>query len=321
MIENQRQQCVNNKTIKITCIVPVHDEEESIDQFLRQLRKKLNGLTQQGDIIVVDDGSQDATLQQLKQATHHIKIISFSRNFGKEAALTAGLIHATGDVVVLIDADFQHPLDVIDEFIKKWAEGFDMVYGVRISREDETAVKRFTSRIFYRLMSLITKVKIPPHAGDFRLMDRKVVNAMNQLPERERFMKGLYAWVGFSSSAVPFTVQVRQSGKSSWRYRNLIELALVGITSFSNIPLRFWSFLGFVVSFIAFIYGLIIVLDTMVFGVDVPGYATIVAAIMFFGGVQLLSVGILGEYIARIFNEVKSRPSYIISEILGFDDE
>lgn len=306
--------------VSISCVIPVHNEAENIATFLSELDNKLATITNKYEIILVDDGSQDDTIKIAEPHIHkyNLRILQFSRNFGKEAALTAGLAHATGDVCILIDADFQHPLATIDDFLAKWAEGYDMVYGIRQSRDDETLLKRLFSRLFYRLMTAITSVKIPPHAGDFRLLDKKAVIALNALPERERFMKGLYAWVGFNSIAVPFTVQARQAGKSSWRFGNLFELAIVGITSFSNVPLRVFSLLGLVISFASFIYGLIIVFDTLFTGIDVPGYATIVVAIMFFGGIQLLSVGILGEYISRIFSEVKQRPPYIIANKIGF---
>lgn len=319
-MSSDRTARLQQRQVSISCVVPVHNEAENITEFLPALSEKLSSFTNVYQIILVDDGSSDDTIKlALPLVTqHNVQILQFSRNFGKEAALTAGLAHATLDVCILIDADFQHPLATIDNFLASWAEGYDMIYGIRQSREDESFLKRQFSRLFYRLMLRITKVKIPPHAGDFRLLDKKAVAAMNALPERERFMKGLYAWIGFKSTEIPFTVQARQAGKSSWRFGNLLELAIVGITSFSNAPLRFFSLLGFVISFIAFIYGSIIVFDTLITGIDVPGYATIVVAMMFFGGIQLLSIGILGEYIARIFSEVKQRPSYIITNKIGF---
>ena len=321
--ETSRQQQLDNKTLAIHCVVPVHNEADNITAFLAELHKKLASITQNYRIILVDDGSSDNSVELASEylAQSHLQILSFSRNFGKEAALTAGLAHASGDVCIIIDADFQHPIDTIDQFLSRWVEGYDMVYGTRECRRNESFLKRSFSRLFYGLMSSITKVSIPANAGDFRLLDRKAVEAMNQLPERERFMKGLYAWIGFNRIAVPFTVQNRRSGISSFRFTHLFELALVGITSFSNIPLRVWSILGAIISFIAFVYGIMIVCDTLFTGVDIPGYATITVAIMFFGGIQLLSVGILGEYIARIFSEVKQRPTYVIAKKQGIDDE
>jgi glycosyltransferase involved in cell wall biosynthesis len=196
-----------------------------------------------------------------------------------------------------------------------------MVYGVRQNRDDESRIKRQLANLFYKLLGKLTKIKIPAHAGDFRLLDRRVVDVLNTMPEFNRFMKGLYAWVGFKTIGIPFKVNKRQKGKSSWRLGSLTELAITGITSFSDIPLRIWGVIGFMISVLAFAYGLYIVGDTLLFGADVPGYATIIVAIMFFGGIQLLSIGILGEYIARIFNEVKQRPPYLIAQKYGFDDE
>ncbi len=313
---------LQQRQVSIACVVPVHNEAGNIVAFLSELDKKLAVLAEQYEMIMVDDGSQDETvlLAQPMVARTKLRILQFSRNFGKEAALTAGLMQVRSEICILIDADFQHPLATIDAFLAQWAQGYDMVYGVRESRQDEALLKRWLSQIFYRLLKAITNVKIPPHAGDFRLLDRCVVKALNALPERERFMKGLYAWVGFRSIAVPFTVQARQSGKSSWHFNSLLELAIVGITSFSNIPLRVFSLLGFIISLVAFIYGSIIVFDTLITGIEVPGFATLAVAIMFFGGIQLLSIGILGEYVARIFNEVKQRPIYIVANKIGFND-
>jgi glycosyltransferase involved in cell wall biosynthesis len=279
-------------------------------------------VTPRFEIVVVDDGSTDTTVDQVLAFAqiHPIRLIKFSRNFGKETALTAGLEHSRGDVVIILDADFQHPLELIPVFLQKWSEGYDMVYGVRTNRDDETRIKRFLANCFYGFLSKITKTHIPYGAGDFRLLDRKVVNALNQCEERGRFMKGLYGWVGFKSVAVPFTVQKRIGGNSSWKLGRLTELALTGITLFSDVPLRVWSFIGFIVSLIAFFYALYITTITLIFGVDVPGFATIVVAVMFFGGIQLLSIGILGEYLARVFNEVKQRPKYIVESTFGFSD-
>jgi len=319
----ERAEFLQQKRVSISCVIPAHNEADNIVNFIHDLQQKLTTLTKIFEIIVVDDGSSDNTVELICPLLSNLplRILQLSRNFGKEAALTAGLAQVQSDVCILIDADFQHPLTTIDEFLEKWTQGYDMVYGTRRSRADESFLKRVFSRAFYRLMTCITKVKIPPNAGDFRLLDRKAVLALNALPERERFMKGLYAWIGFKSIAIPFSVQARKGGKSSWRFRNLLELAIIGITSFSNVPLRVSSFLGLIISLIAFLYGLMIVFKTLISGIDVPGYATIVVAIMFFGGIQLLSIGVLGEYIARIFNEVKQRPTYIIAHKLGFDKD
>lgn len=310
---------------QLTCIVPVYNEAENLLQFIPQLISECVKFAQKLDIIVVDDGSRDNTVMVLKQLQQHyaFTVLVFSRNFGKEAALTAGLSHVDpkSDATLLIDADFQHPLSCIKEFIQEWRNGCEMVYGVRLHRKDRPVVLRTLSTFFYKLIDRITPIEIPHDAGDFRLLDREVVCALNQLTERERFMKGLYAWVGFSKKAIGYLPEERAQGQSSWGFKKLIELAITGITSFSNLPLRMWSVIGAIISSLSLLYALLIILDTFVNGVDLPGYATITVAITFLGGVQLLSIGILGEYIARIFTEVKQRPPYIISRILTSRDE
>lgn len=314
----QRKNLIETKQVYISCIVPVFNEQSNIVKFINALEKELTAITNKFEIIIVDDGSKDKTLEKAESLVNpRIKILGLSRNFGKENALTAGLEYATGDVAILIDADFQHPFSMLTKFLKHWSEGYDMVYGVRKNRLNETILKRLFTKFFYILLKS-SNTNIPPDAGDFRLLDRKVIDAINSMDERNRFMKGIYAWVGFNSIAIPFDVAKRAAGKSTLNFGRLSELALTGITSFSNIPLRIWSLVGVIISLIAFIYGSYIVLKTLIFGIDVPGYATIVVTIMFFGGVQLLSVGILGEYLARIFEEVKHRPKYIVDKKIGF---
>lgn len=320
-MQAERQQRLQNKEIMISCIVPVYNEEANVIPFFTSLTAELQQLTHHFEIIAINDGSKDGSAQQLRLANQQlgIKVLQFSRNFGKELAITAGLEHAEGDVAIIMDSDFQHPFTTIVEFLKQWAAGYDMVYGVRTNREDETALKRFFANSFYKLMTFISQADIPPDAGDFRLLDKKVVTALNQSQERIRFMKGLYSWVGFTSIGIPFEVQERAAGKSSWRFFRLVDLAITGIVSFSDIPLRAWGFLGFGISCLAFLSILYIIINTLLFGSSVPGYATLLITIIFFGGIQLLSIGILGEYIARIFNEVKQRPKYLVAEKLGFD--
>jgi len=322
MQPKQRLLALHNKNLFISCVVPVFNEQDVIESFITQLQTALGALTSRYEIIVVDDGSRDQTIAKVQPFTKngHVKLLGLSRNFGKEVALTAGLEHAAGDVAVLLDADFQHPLEMLPTFLTHWANGYDMVYGVRTSRESESAIKRHFANFFYWLMQKITKIDMPNNAGDFRLMDRKVIVALKQFPERTRFMKGLYAWVGFNKIGVPFEVKERAAGKSSWRFSKLTELAITGITSFSDIPLRVWGLIGFFVSLIALIYAIYIVTVTLLFGADLPGFPTLVVAIMFLGGIQLLSIGILGEYIARIFTEVKQRPKYLLQIKEGFDE-
>jgi glycosyltransferase involved in cell wall biosynthesis len=304
----------------ISCVVPTHNEAENLKPFIAALKKQLQTISSTFEIIIVDDGSKDNTAQQAASLIDkNIKLLALSRNFGKENALTAGLEHCSGDVAILIDADFQHPIELIPTFIENWEQGYDMVYGVQSDRASETKLKRLFTKFFYGLIGKISKTEIPANAGDFRLLDRKIITALNAMPERSRFMKGLYTWVGFKSLAIPFAAPPRAAGKSSWSFLRLLDLAITGVTAFSDLPLRMWSAIGFIISLIAFILGLYIVIKTLIFGVDAPGYATIVVAITFFGGIQLLSIGILGEYIARIFNEVKQRPKYIISQKIGFE--
>lgn len=322
MLPIKRQQALKNKSVFISCIVPVFNEASNVEAFFSKLNACLSDLTHQFEIIVIDDGSKDNTVEKVLSlpSEYRVKLIGFSRNFGKETALTAGLEHCAGDVAIIMDADFQHPIEVLPEFMKHWAEGYQMVYGVRKNRKTESAIKRNLANLFYWLMAKITKIEIPNNAGDFRLLDKKVVQALNTFQERIRFMKGLYAWVGFKKIAVPFEVQERAAGKSSWGLGRLTELAITGITSFSDIPLRVWGIIGSIVSLISLIYAVYIVTVTLIFGADLPGFPSIIVAVMFLGGIQLLSIGILGEYIARIFTEVKQRPKYIVETRHGFEE-
>lgn len=317
-----RQTKLATKNINISCIVPVLNEEENIKKFISHLLEKLKSLTNKFEIIIVDDGSTDNTsfiVEELTQQNNSIKLIKLSRNFGKETALSAGLEHCLCDVAILIDADFQHPLNLIDEFINKWTLGYNMVYGVRKDRKDETIIKRAFTKVFYKLMIATSNMEMVADAGDFRLLDISVINALNSCEERTRFMKGLYAWVGHKSIGIPFNVEKRESGSSSWNFFKLTELAITGITSFSNLPLRVWSFFGLAISLISLLCVAFIIVKTLIIGIDVPGYASLIVTIVFFGGIQLFSIGILGEYISRIFHEVKRRPKYIIEKKLGFN--
>ncbi|BCA96637.1 glycosyl transferase family 2 [Legionella antarctica] len=308
---------------RISCVVPVYNEEALIAEFITALDKTLKGLAYPYEIVIVDDGSQDNTLAIIYQlrAMFPIRYIRFSRNFGKENALSAGLDHAQGDAVILLDGDFQHPLELLVEFIAKWEEGNEMVYAVRQNRADESWLKRTCAKAFYHLTSKINRINIPANAGDFRLLDRKIVNALQKLPERNRFMKGLYSWVGFKQIAIPFEVQPRKSGNSQWSFYSLLDLAITGITSFSAFPLRMIALGGMAVASIAMLYAIWIILSTFIFGIQTPGWATIVTTISFFGGLQLFALGVVGEYIGRVFDEVKHRPLYIIDEESSFNDQ
>ncbi|MCL9685474.1 glycosyltransferase family 2 protein [Legionella maioricensis] len=306
----------------ISCVVPVYNEEALIAEFVTALDKTLKELAYPYEIVIVDDGSRDNTLAIIYQLKSQfpIRYIRFSRNFGKEKALSAGLDHARGDAVILLDGDFQHPLELLAEFIAKWEEGNDMVYAVRQNRADESWLKRTCAKAFYQLTSKINRINIPANAGDFRLLDKKIVSALQKLPERNRFMKGLYSWVGFKQVAIPFEVQPRKSGTSQWNFYSLLDLAITGITSFSAFPLRMIALGGMGVASIAMLYAVWIILSTFIFGIQTPGWATIVTAISFFGGLQLFALGVVGEYIGRVFDEVKHRPLYIIDEESSFDD-
>lgn len=316
---NTRALRLKERKLFISCIVPVHNEEENIEPFVQALTTKISSLTDNFEIIIIDDGSKDNTAEiASKLCNQHNKLLSFSRNFGKEYALSAGIDHAQGDVAILIDADFQHPIETIDTFVQTWCQGFDMVYGVRDNRRSESLVKRYFTKAFYWFMKNLGEISVPANAGDFRLLDRKVIDALKNCQEQSRFMKGLYAWVGFNSKQVIYPIKDRKAGKSSWHFMRLADLALTGIISFSDLPLRIWSLVGLVVSLLSFLSAIYIILDTLVFGIRVPGYATILTAVVFFGGIQMLSIGILGEYISRIYREVKKRPRYIVEKKQGF---
>lgn len=306
----------------VSCVVPAYNEAEGIADFLGELCNYLRSLTGRFDVIVVDDGSADETGLRVIAASGGlpVRLVSLSRNFGKEAAISAGLDEANGDVVVVIDADFQQPIETIGEFLNRWQQGYDMVYGLRNDRQTDPPLRRFLSRCFYRLLSSGAAIDIPPDAGDFRLMDRKVVKALRRLPESDKFMKGLYNWVGFKKLAVPFDYGHRSHGSSKFNFKRLFELAMTGLTSFSSFPLRIWIGIGVIISMVSLLYAGGIFAMTLIKGTDVPGWATLAVGILFLGGMQLLSIGILGEYIARIFNEVKGRPNYIVAEKHGFNE-
>ena len=306
----------------ISCVVPAYNEAENIGLLLTGLTAQLAQLTDRWEVIVIDDGSRDATPAAMApwitaQAPPGVRYLRLSRNFGKEAALTAGIDRAGGDVVLLMDADLQHPASLVPEMVAAWQQGADMVCAARASRADESWPKRIGTAIFYRLVNHNSPVPIPVDAGDFRLMDRRVVDALKALPERNRFMKGLYAWVGFQNVIIPYVPAERHAGVSTFSLRSLSRLAFTGVTAFTNAPLRLWSGIGVVVALFALAFGLWIVVEYFIYGADVPGWATLVCGMMFFSGVQLLSIGILGEYVGRIFDEVKQRPVYLIGSEAG----
>lgn len=303
---------------RLSLVVPVFNEEHALVPFLSATLPTLEACAPELEILFVDDGSQDGTLPQLRKlaaSDSRIRYLAFSRNFGKEAALSAGIEHARGDAVVLIDADLQDPPELIATFIRHWRdEGYDMVYGVRQTRRADSTAKRQTAGWFYHIFNRVSETPIPTNAGDFRLLDRRVVEALRRLPERNRFMKGLYAWTGFRQLGVPYHRPARQVGSSKFHYWKLWNFALDGIFSFSTLPLRVWSYLGGVVALLAFCYIVVIITKVLLLGRDVPGYASLMTTVLFFGGMQLLSIGVLGEYLGRLVTESKRRPLYLIAE-------
>ena len=302
----------------VSIVAPCFNEADAVGAFAAAMFDVLGAADFDYELVFVDDGSTDDTrarLTALAQTQASIKVVVLSRNFGKEAALTAGLDHATGDAVVVIDVDLQDPPELILEFVAKWRDGFDVVYGKREDRTSDTTAKRVTAEGFYRLFNKISGVKIPENTGDYRLMDRRVVEAVKALPERSRFMKGLFAWAGYSSVGVSYVRPARTAGTSKFNFWRLWNFALDGVVSFSTAPLRVWSYVGAIVALLSFLYASFIVIRTLVTGVDVPGYASLLVFILFFGSVQLISVGVLGEYISRLFIEVKRRPIYLVDEI------
>ena len=306
----------------VTILVPVKDEEAAVAPFVARVSQVLDALDEpQGwEILFVDDGSHDATLAAILLAHREdarIRCISLSRNFGKEAALSAGLDHAAGQVVVPLDVDLQDPPEVIGTMLARWREGYDVVYGVRRNRLSDTLPKRLTADLYYRAHNWLSTDKIPEHAGDFRLLDRRVVDVIRRMPERNRFMKGLFAWAGFRQAAVEYDRARRERGETKFNYWRLWTLAIDGITSGSTVPLRVWSYLGAIVAIVSLVYAAYVAVRTIAFGGDVPGYPSLMVATLFFGGVQLISLGVLGEYVGRILVETKHRPIYVVRETIG----
>jgi glycosyltransferase involved in cell wall biosynthesis len=312
--------------VELTVVIPVKDEEVAVGPCLDRLIPVLQGLTDPAsksfEILFVDDGSEDRTLEVIRKANAadpRIRAISLSRNFGKEAALSAGLDVARGLAVVPLDVDLQDPPEALPKMLEQWRSGFDVVYGVRDNRESDSLPKRLTADLYYRAHNWLSDDKIPEHAGDFRLLDRKVVEVIRQMPERNRFMKGLFAWAGFKQAAVLYHREERKVGKTKFNYWKLWTLAIDGITSASTLPLRVWSYLGALVALGALAYSVYIIIVTLTSGIDVPGYASLMVAVLFLGGLQLLSLGVLGEYVGRILTETKGRPLYVVRETIGGD--
>lgn len=313
--------------ITLSLIVPVKDEQSGIAPFVARVGSVLDGLRDPAgggavawEILFIDDGSHDETLAAILAANRtdpRIRALSLSRNFGKEAALSAGIDHAQGQAVIPIDVDLQDPPEVIGDMLARWREGFDVVYGVRRNRLSDSLPKRMTAEFYYRAHNWLSSDKIPEHAGDFRLLDRKVVEVIRRMPERNRFMKGLFAWSGFRQTAVEYDRVEREVGETKFNYWKLWTLAIDGITSASTVPLRVWSYVGASIALLALLYAGYLVARTVFYGIDVAGYPSMMVAILFLGGVQLLSLGVLGEYVGRILVEVKQRPIYVIRDRIG----
>ena len=309
---------------QLSIVVPVFNEAEVLNDTWERLHSVLQATRYRYEVIFVNDGSTDDSDQliaQLHRKNQAVTAINLSRNFGKEYALTAGLDFARGEAVITLDADLQDPPELIPEMLKAWQDGFDVVTMRRVSREGETMAKRSSAWLFYRLLNRISDVPIPPDTGDFRLLSEKAVRAVRQLPERVRYMKGIFAWIGYRRKEIPYERSSRTGGSSKWGYLRLLRLALDGITAFSTTPLRLASYLGFLSAFGAFLFALWTIAKTLLFGEPVAGFPTILTTMLFLGGIQLMAIGVLGEYLGRLFIESKQRPHYLVSSILRHEQE
>jgi len=309
----------------LSIVAPAYNEERNVAAFLAAIVPILESIGETFEIIFVDDGSRDGTLGMLAAAASQdarIKVVGLARNFGKDVALSAGLAHASGKAVIPIDCDLQHPPELIPQFVAKWREGADMVIGVRSKRDEEGFVRRTLSQTYYKVMRSMTSVEIPPNAGDFRLLDRKILDVINKMPERHRFMKGIFAWPGFNVASIEFQANVRANDtRSSWSFFKLWRFALDGLFSFSTAPLKLWTYVGLLSAGGAFVYLLVTLVQKLFFGITAPGYASLLVVLLFFNGLLMISNGIQGEYIARIFEEVKGRPLYVVGQTFGFETQ
>ncbi|MEO8843718.1 MAG: glycosyltransferase [Kofleriaceae bacterium] len=307
----------------LSIVAPAYNEERNLHAFLAAMIPVLEGIGETFEIIFINDGSRDNTLGMLAAAASQdprIKVIGLARNFGKDIALSAGLQYATGQAIIPIDCDLQHPPELIPQFVAKWREGYDMVLGVRSKRDEESWLRRTLSQTYYKVMRKMTSVEIPPNAGDFRLLDRKILDVINKMPERHRFMKGIFAWPGFKVTSIEFQANVRANDtRTSWSFFKLWSFALDGLFSFSTAPLKLWTYIGALSALGAFLYLMITIIQKLFWGITVPGYASLLIVLLFFNGLLLISNGIQGEYIARIFEEVKGRPLFVVGQTFGFD--
>ncbi len=308
----------------VDIIVPVYNEQEVLPLFQERIQAVMQSCDVNWRVIFVDDGSNDDSLQVMRdmhEQSSRFGYLSLSRNFGKEYAVTAGLDHAAADAAVVIDVDLQDPPELIPDMVAAWHSGYDVVYATRKVRHGESATKKATANMFYRIINSMSKIDIPKDTGDYRLMSRRAYQAVNKLRERNRFMKGLFAWVGYKQKQLLFEREPRAAGETKWNYGKLWRFALDGITSFSYMPLRFATWIGMTVAILAFIYGAIIITKTLILGSDVPGYPSLMVVILFLGGIQLTALGIIGEYLGRMFNESKQRPLYLIDEYQPPEDK
>lgn len=306
----------NKGKMLISVVVPAYNEQEVLPEFHQRIGAVLSSLPFDSEVLYVNDGSTDATLQvleSLREGDDRVAIVDLSRNFGKEIALTAGLNKAEGDAVIVIDADLQDPPEIIPSLLAEWQRGYDVVYAQRMLRSGESFVKKSTARLFYRLMQRVGRVKIPEDTGDFRLLSRRAVEALNTLNEQHRFMKGLFTWIGYRQKAVLYKRDARGAGQTKWNYWGLVNLAVEGITSFTTAPLRLATFVGIMTAISAFSYGTYMIVRTLFFGSPVPGYPSLIVIVLFLGGIQLMAIGVVGEYVGRIFNETKRRPLYFMN--------
>ena len=304
----------------LSVVVPVYNEQDVLPEFHRRLGQVLDALGGDAEVVYVNDGSSDATrdlLIALRESDPRVAVIDLSRNFGKEIAMSAGLDHARGDAVVIIDADLQDPPELIPDMVRVWREGCDVVLMRRRSRAQESWLKKASARAFYRAIGRMGTIDIPENVGDFRLLSRRAVDALRRFPERSRFMKGLFAWIGFACREIEYDRDGRHAGVTKWNYWRLWNFALEGITSFSAVPLKVASYVGFVTALVAFAYGVFVIGKTMLYGDAVRGYPTLIVVVLFLGGLQLMALGIIGEYLARMFIEVKQRPLYLVQQALA----
>jgi len=306
----------------ISVVAPAYNEQEVLDEFHRRVSEVMRSIGCDYEIVLVNDGSRDNTLalmHALRIADPHVTVVDLSRNFGKEIALSAGLDHTKGEVVIVLDSDLQDPPEFIPQMLDIWREGYDVVYGTRTVRDGESWFKKTTAKYFYRLIKQVSRVEIPKDTGDFRLMSRRAVQALSLLREEHRFMKGLFAWVGFPSKPFLYRRDPRAAGETKWNYWKLWNFAIEGITSFTVAPLKVSTYLGLLVALLSMVYALFVIWKATMYGDPVRGYPSLMAVILFLGGVQLISVGLLGEYVGRIFNEVKRRPLYLVNRLLSSD--